>query len=329
MAYNPTVAQHRGIERKKLAIAGLLTISLGLLMGASCEKSKAKSDDYPGATAALDRAEGVAPPETPTGPPPPNAGSPDAPGIDVSKLDAAGKARFGKLLDVLPSPCGKPHSLRKSIEEDVECKRAPFAGNYVVMLVREELDDGDLRSMYDARFRQTEKHSFSLDNRPMSGRPNAPVVIVEFFDFGCPHCAMLAPILDEVAKLYPDQVTIYYKNFPLSHNPDGVPAAKAAIAAHRQGKFKAMHDLLFANQGEHDKQALFAYAAKIGLDMARFEADFTSADIDAQITQDRKEALEAELQGTPTVYINGREFTDPAGVAFFKDWIDEELAAAR
>jgi protein-disulfide isomerase len=121
-------------------------------------------------------------------------------------------------------------------------------------------------------------------------------------------------------------VVVYFKNFPLSSNPDSQPAAQAALAAHRQGKFDAMHTALFEHLDAHGKKALFGYAREQGLDMTRFAADFAGRAVVERVFLDRKEGIAAEVTGTPSLYLNGREYSDPLALPFVKDWIDEELA---
>ncbi len=156
--------------RRKVAI-----VAVALLLSGACSKNNGSSrDDYEGVGSALDKQD----------PPDDSDTSAQVPGIDVSKLDAREKRRFGKLLNRLPSPCGRSHSLRKSITRDQSCKRAPFAGRYVATLVGEDEDDLTIRALYDARYRNDKVHEFSLDKAAFSGTRNAPIVIVEFLDYG-------------------------------------------------------------------------------------------------------------------------------------------------
>jgi protein-disulfide isomerase len=107
-------------------------------------------------------------------------------------------------------------------------------------------------------------------------------------------------------------------------HPHGEIAARAAIAAYSQGKFWEMHRQLFAN-GEHlDQNALDAYAKTLGLDVDRFREDMQSPATSARIDADRKLADTLGVKGTPTLYINGREYDMKLDMS---DWIDAEIAA--
>ena len=88
---------------------------------------------------------------------------------------------------------------------------------------------------------------------------------------------MFAPELKAAAAELPGDVAVFYKQFPLSSHPDSGPAAQAALAAGKQGKFAEMHELLFKNSPRHKLDNLKTYAESLGLDMAKFLADYESA----------------------------------------------------
>ena len=117
-------------------------------------------------------------------------------------------------------------------------------------------------------------------------------------------------VLGEVAKKYPKDVAVIFKQFPLPHHPYATDASRAALAAHRQGKFWEMHDLIFDNQGKLAADSFGKFASQLGLDKTRFAKDMKSEQIQSEIERDKKEAIEAQIQGTPALYINGRMFTD-------------------
>jgi protein-disulfide isomerase len=99
------------------------------------------------------------------------------------------------------------------------------------------------------------------------------VTLVEFADFECPYCAMMAPVLEQVWQQRSQEMRFVYKFMPLSGHPHGEPAARAAIAALDQGKFWEMHDKLFANRDHLEQSDIDGYAKELGLDLNRFHAD--------------------------------------------------------
>jgi protein-disulfide isomerase len=101
-----------------------------------------------------------------------------------------------------------------------------------------------------------------------------------------------------------------FKNFPLSSHQFAEPAARAALAAHQQGKFWPYFDLLFTRQKKIDADKFSLWAEELGLDVPRFEADFQSAALSEQVAADRAEALALGLTGTPVLFINQRPHLD-------------------
>jgi protein-disulfide isomerase len=287
------------------------------MIGASCDK-KTAADPGP---------QNIGPPETVSGP------KKDVPGVELKGLSDDQKNAFHRLVDKVQSPCGKAQSLRVSIESDPTCKRAPFAARYLVRRLAEgEYSESEVADLFQARYRPEKTYQFELKETPFMGVPSAPVVMVEFFDYGCPHCKQFVPILEDVLAEFPSDVVLYIKHFPLSSNPDSVPAAMSAVAAQKQGKFQKMHHTLFAHQEEgHAKEALARYAQEAGLDMARFKADFEDAKTRAKVDADRAEGEKSDLKGTPTIYLNGHKWPEDEGMSKEEmiEWIREELAVNR
>lgn len=146
----------------------------------------------------------------------------------------------------------------------------------------------------------------ATDGLPFKGSEKAPVTIAVFDDYQCPYCAKLEPQLKQILERYPQQVRLVIKQFPLRMHPQAMPAAKAALAAHRQGKFWDMHEKLFQNQNELNEVKIKELAQSLGLDMARFEKDLKDPNIEHQINQDLQNGFQIQVQGTPTVFVNGK-----------------------
>ena len=109
-----------------------------------------------------------------------------------------------------------------------------------------------------------------------------------------------------------------HKNAPAAH--------AAAEAAHKQGKFWEMHDLIFASQRELNVEKFYEHAAQIGLDVTRFKVDYVSTEVEKRVKADSKEAAGLGLTGTPGFFINGRYLSGAKPFDEFKVIIDEELA---
>ncbi|TIO11831.1 MAG: DsbA family protein, partial [Mesorhizobium sp.] len=100
---------------------------------------------------------------------------------------------------------------------------------------------------------------------PVGGNAEGNVTLVEFFDYNCPYCRMMAPIMDQAVAGDP-QLRIVYKEFPIL-GPDSVFAAKAALAADKQGKYAAFHKALYGSRTRVTEAAVLKIAADAGLDV--------------------------------------------------------------
>jgi protein-disulfide isomerase len=155
-------------------------------------------------------------------------------------------------------------------------------------------------------------YAIPLDGAPVRGKPDAPVTIVEFSDFQCPFCARTQPMLDEARKKYGERLRIVYKHFPLSFHPAAMPAAVASAAAQEQGKFWELHDVLFQQGQSLSADRFDDYAKQAGLDVERFRKDLAEkhAEFERRVQQDYRHGLEADVRGTPTLYVNGRKLRE-------------------
>jgi thiol-disulfide isomerase/thioredoxin len=146
----------------------------------------------------------------------------------------------------------------------------------------------------------------NIEGCPSKGPKDAPVVITEFTEFQCSHCAAFAPVLRQVHEKYPEQVRIVFKNYPLKTHQFSVVAAAAALAAERQGVFWRFHDRLFENGNSLDHEKIQSISMELGLDQEKFMRDMRDPDIMKQIRSDVEDAQGAGLSGVPAVFVNGR-----------------------
>ena len=146
----------------------------------------------------------------------------------------------------------------------------------------------------------------TTEGSPTKGPKDAPVTIVEFSDLQCPYCALETSVLRDLLAEYPGQIQLIFKHFPLDIHPQSQMAHRAALAAARQGKFWEMHDLLFANQKNLNRDAVLRAALQLGLDLARFEKDQEDPQSQAIIDRDLKEGTRLGVSGTPSFFINGK-----------------------
>jgi protein-disulfide isomerase len=163
---------------------------------------------------------------------------------------------------------------------------------------------------------------------PVRGAKDAKVTIVEFADYQCPFCAQAAPLFEQVLKEYPKDVNYVYKQFPLpaTMHPNAMPASKAVVAAGKQGKVWEMHDLVFQNSRELGADKLKEYAGRVGVDVARWEKDMNSPEVQQQIDREMAEGRAADVTGTPTIFVNGKRLQNRS-IEGFRQMIDEATGA--
>jgi len=173
-----------------------------------------------------------------------------------------------------------------------------------------------------------EVYKVPLLDPPARGGKAPKVTIIEFSDFQCPYCGRVTKTLDQLIKDYGDNVELAFRHNPLPFHQNAMPAALAAEAAREQGKFWEMHDKLFTNQQALDRPALDKYAQELGLDMGKFKEAMDKEKGKDRIKRDMDDAAKFGARGTPTFFIDGRNFRGAQPLEAFKSVIDEEVKKA-
>jgi protein-disulfide isomerase len=168
-------------------------------------------------------------------------------------------------------------------------------------------------------------YDIELGESPVRGADSAKVTIVEWADFQCPFCVRVEPTLQKIKDEYGDEVRFAFKHLPLSMHSKARAAHQAAEAAHRQGKFWDMHDRIFAKPKDLSEETYLRYANEIGLDIEKYESDFSSSSVRKVIDADLAKARELGVSGTPSFFINGRFLSGAQPYNAFARVIDAEL----
>lgn len=167
----------------------------------------------------------------------------------------------------------------------------------------------------------------------VKGNKDARVVLIEYSDFQCPACRTYYPVVKQLTAELGDRVAFVYRHFPLrSIHANAEMAARAAEAAGKQEKFWEMHDRLFEKQDvwapERSVQETFAfYAGELGLNVEQFKNDMKSGEVKDAVSDDYASGTAAQVNGTPTFFVNGKRIQPPPRVADFKALIENELQA--
>jgi protein-disulfide isomerase len=136
--------------------------------------------------------------------------------------------------------------------------------------------------------------------------------IVEYGDYECPYSRLAFRHIERVERRQDVRVRFAFRHFPLTDkHPHALAASAAAEAAGLQGRFWEMHELLFHRQKALEDDDLRRYATELGLDVPRFDADRTGADVLARIQRDVDSGLATgEVRGTPTLFVDGGVYRD-------------------
>jgi Na+/H+ antiporter NhaA/protein-disulfide isomerase len=148
----------------------------------------------------------------------------------------------------------------------------------------------------------------------LRGPEDAPVTLLEYGDFECPYCGQAEPVIRELLGEFGD-IAYVWRHLPLNDvHSHAQLAAEASEAAHLQGKFWEMHDLLLDHQGALRPRDLLSYAEELGLDSDRFGEDLRNHRVASRVARDVDSADLSGVSGTPTFFINGRRHYGPYDV---------------
>ncbi|HEY3936666.1 MAG TPA: thioredoxin domain-containing protein [Bryobacteraceae bacterium] len=259
------------------------------------------------------------------------------PGVDLQGLTTAQKTTVLKILRTQGCTCGCSMKLAQCRIEDPSCSFSTGMAGIIVDTIKAGKSEAEAVAAASAsRWAHQETTGRVLDDAvpiptagaPVIGEGSAPVTIVEFSDFQCPYCIAAVPQINALLKAFPRQVKLIFKQYPLESHSDAHLAAAAALAAHNQGKFWAMHNSLFAHHDDLSRPILIALAKENGLDTARFERDLDSKEVEETIAKDIRDGDRANVEGTPTIFINGQRYNGPIQLNFLKPLIDAELKKA-
>lgn len=166
-----------------------------------------------------------------------------------------------------------------------------------------------------------------IGKSPVEGPANAKITIIEFSDFQCPYCKRGYETMEEVKKMYPNDVKVSFKHFPLPFHKEAEPSARAAWAAQQQGKFWEYHALLFKNQSKLGSAYYLEAAKELKLNVEKFQKDMASPEAAAQVKEDNEIGAKHGIQGTPGFFVNGVAVKGAYPASHFKMIIDRWLKA--
>lgn len=148
------------------------------------------------------------------------------------------------------------------------------------------------------------------------GHENAPITLVEYGDFECPHCGATHSVVKTILRRMGLDLRFVFRHFPIStSHPHAQAAAESAEAAGAQGRFWEMHDMLFEHQDALENDDLLIHAKAVGLDLPRFVEELTAGTHTARVREDFMSGVRSGVNGTPTFFINGARYDGVPDVA--------------
>lgn len=254
-------------------------------------------------------------------------------GVDFGGLTPPLKQRALHALRVYECSCGCGMKVAECRVKDPGCTYSKGLSATVVESIRKgKSEAGALADAKASRYGHRPEPKVLEDpvpiptlGAPVTGPANARVTLVEFSDFQCPYCSRAVHKLSALLQAYPNDVKLIFKHFPLDSHPQAQISAQAAIAAQQQGKFWQLHDLMFANPNGLSRKSILGWAGSLGMDMKKFEADMDSEAVKKTVARDLADGEKVGVEGTPTVFINGRRYNGELDLASAKPIIDAEL----
>ncbi|MCX6603379.1 MAG: DsbA family protein [Acidobacteria bacterium] len=256
----------------------------------------------------------------------------ELPGVNFTGLSAAKKMEVLQILREFGCPCGCPMQLAQCRVEDPACSQSTTLATIAVDAakagkdIRKALAASPLVKAAGDRNRMLlDPIEISIAGSPAKGPANAKITIVEFSDFQCPYCIKAIGHLDAALKAFPKDVRLVYKHFPLDSHGQARMAAQASLAAEQQGKFWPMHDRLYAQSRQISRMNVLNWAKELGLDMPKFVAALDSPAVKSQVDRDVQEGDRIGVQGTPTIFLNGKKYQGALDPGVFLPVLTKEL----
>lgn len=166
---------------------------------------------------------------------------------------------------------------------------------------------------------------FRQNNDPIAGNPNGTVTLVEFSDYQCPHCLDMSPVVDNLIKKNPN-LRVVFKEFPI-RGPLSETAAKAVLAAQKQGKYYEFRKGLMLSKPPLTEEGIYKLAQSVGIDVNKLKTDMNDGTIAQQIKDNYKLAQDLQLIYTPVFFVaktNVNSSAGPNAVIFIPGGVGED-----
>jgi protein-disulfide isomerase len=191
------------------------------------------------------------------------------------------------------------------------------------MQVLQQREEAEKQAVAARALKQHRTELLHDASSPVGGNPNGDITIVEFFDYNCGYCKRVAPAVNAAVK-NDANVRVVYKEFAIL-GPESVFAARAALAAKRQGKYKEFHEALMTAE-RADAQTVNVLSQQLGLDLEKMLKDMQDPAITKTLERNYQLANVLGINGTPAFVIGDRLIPGAVDEAALADIIAAERA---
>lgn len=160
---------------------------------------------------------------------------------------------------------------------------------------------------------------------PVKGQPDAKVTVFEYTNFTCSSCVATQATLDDLGKLYANQIRFVFKGMPLTVGAETRPSLSASYCAWEQNKFWEYDSLLFQNQASLSQAKYQEIATNLGLDSKKFKDCLSSDKYGPVLDRNLAEAVQLEVSAVPTIFVNGQKLEGFINYYTLKNMIDTQL----
>jgi predicted DsbA family dithiol-disulfide isomerase len=227
------------------------------------------------------------------------------PGLDLSDMSPDERGALDRVLKGEICPCGNAMSLAKCLQREGICRRARDVAGFAATKVRAGLSYSKVvDAVIDYLESSAKPFEFQLTDRPFKGAKDARVVLVEFADFECAHCARARVLVKKVLDTFPGKVRVHFKHYPLPFHANASNAAASVEIARERGKFWEVHDACFDQQADLSEPRLWDILKRAGIPKGSINLEDWSR-ARQRVESDVAEGVKAGVQGTPTFFLNG------------------------
>jgi len=255
--------------------------------------------------------------------------------VDISNLTPVQKKAVLKILREQDCSCQCGMKTAECIHKDANCSYSRTLAKIAIQGVLDGKSLIEISKLMDASPKAhrpkllEDPVNVAIDGAPARGPANARITLIEFSDFECPYCSAAVKEVDAVMAAYPKDIRLVYKQFPLAMHPHAQLAATASLAANEQGKFWEMYEVLFKNSRKLSRANILVWAQQIGLDTKKFTSDLDSKKYESVISKDLADGETAGVYGTPSFYINGKQYNGEVSLASLRPILEAELKDAK